>query len=145
MHQQKKQKIPFVHILLLFPTRTRLHRSSPFLYFPMTQDSGNTIPVAFFPIRKKRPLLNFRKKTALCSADIWKVDARFVSLIRWLGDNHIHVRLSGQNTAGGLCSLQDPGNSLWRRNQAFRRGRFPAVYDRDDFSASNAPEEENRG
>ena len=29
------------------------------------------------------------------SGNILKIDARFVSLIRWLGENHINVRLSG--------------------------------------------------
>ena len=71
----------------------------------MTQDSGNTIPVAFFPIRMKKTAFEFQEEDGAISADIRKVDARFVSLIRWLGDNHIHVRLSGQNTRGGLCSL----------------------------------------
>ena len=37
------------------------------------------------------------------TADILKVDSRFVSLVRWLGDNHINVRLSGENTAEGYA------------------------------------------
>ena len=32
------------------------------------------------------------------SADILKIDARFVSLLKWLGENHINVRLSGAVT-----------------------------------------------
>ena len=35
------------------------------------------------------------------SADILKVDARFVSLLKWLGESHINVRLSGSNKADG--------------------------------------------
>ena len=31
------------------------------------------------------------------------MDARFVNLIKWLGENHIHVRLSGQNTEDGYA------------------------------------------
>ena len=31
------------------------------------------------------------------------MDSRFVSLVRWLGDNHINVRLSGENTAEGYA------------------------------------------
>lgn len=34
-------------------------------------------------------------------ADILRLDARFVSLIGWLGENHISVRLSGENRADG--------------------------------------------
>ena len=36
-------------------------------------------------------------------ADILKIDARFVSLVKWLGENHISVRLSGQNNEGGYA------------------------------------------
>ena len=36
-------------------------------------------------------------------SDILRIDARFVSLIKWLGENHIHVRLSGENTSEGYC------------------------------------------
>ena len=31
----------------------------------------------------------------MISADILQIDARFVSLLKWLGENHINVRLSG--------------------------------------------------
>src|SRR5699024_8276541 len=37
------------------------------------------------------------------SADILKIDARFVSLIRWLGENRIRVRLSGENREEGYA------------------------------------------
>lgn len=37
------------------------------------------------------------------SADILKIDARFVSLLKWLGENHIKVRLSGENHADGYA------------------------------------------
>ena len=37
------------------------------------------------------------------SADILKIDARFVSLLKWLGENHINVRLSGENTEEGYA------------------------------------------
>ena len=30
------------------------------------------------------------------SADILRIDARFVSLLKWMGENHINVRLSGE-------------------------------------------------
>lgn len=35
------------------------------------------------------------------SEDIIKVDSRFVNLVKWLGENHIMVRLSGANTPDG--------------------------------------------
>lgn len=36
-------------------------------------------------------------------ADIRKIDARFVSLLRWLGENGIHVRLSGADREDGYA------------------------------------------
>ena len=36
-------------------------------------------------------------------ADILRVDARFISLIKWLGDNRIPIRLSGQNMEDGYA------------------------------------------
>ena len=50
-------------------------------------------------------LLNFRRKTAHFSADILKIDSRFVSLLKWLGENHINVRLFGTEQSGGVCCL----------------------------------------
>ena len=52
---------------------------------------------------EKKTAFEFQEEDGVMSADIRKVDARFVSLIRWLGDNHIHVRLSGQNTPDGYA------------------------------------------
>lgn len=40
-------------------------------------------------------------KNAEVSEDIVKIDSRFVNLIKWLGENHIMVRLSGANTDEG--------------------------------------------
>ena len=37
------------------------------------------------------------------NADILLVDARFVSLLKWLGENHIQVQLSGVNTTEGYA------------------------------------------
>ena len=36
-------------------------------------------------------------------ADILRIDARFTSLLKWLGENHIPVRLSGRNTPEGYA------------------------------------------
>ena len=32
-----------------------------------------------------------------------KIDSRFVSLLKWLGENHINVRLSGENQEEGYA------------------------------------------
>ena len=45
----------------------------------------------------KRTSFEFQEEDGEFSADILKIDSRFVSLLKWLGENHINVRLSGQN------------------------------------------------
>ena len=50
-----------------------------------------------------RTTFEFKEKDGNISADILKIDARFVSLIQWLGKSHINVRLSGENQVGGYA------------------------------------------
>lgn len=45
----------------------------------------------------------FECENGVLSADILRLDARFVSLLKWLGENHISVRLSGENRAEGYA------------------------------------------
>lgn len=56
-----------------------------------------------FTNQSKQTAFEFKEdKKAIC-ADILKVDARFVSLLKWLGENHINVRLSGENMEDGYA------------------------------------------
>ena len=45
----------------------------------------------------KRTSFEFKEDDGVFSADIISIDLRFVSLLKWLGENHINVRLSGEN------------------------------------------------
>ena len=56
-----------------------------------------------FTNQTKQTAFEFKENGETYVADILKVDARFVNLIKWLGENHIHVRLSGQNTEDGYA------------------------------------------
>lgn len=49
----------------------------------------------------KRTAFEFDMEGGVQSADILALDARFVSLLKWLGENHINVRLSGINEKDG--------------------------------------------
>ncbi len=53
------------------------------------------------PIR--RTSFEFKEDGGNLSADILRIDARFTSLLKWLGENHINVRLSGRNTEEGYA------------------------------------------
>lgn len=56
-----------------------------------------------FTNQNRRSSFEFNENTGDSQADILCVDSRFVSLIKWLGENHISVRLSGQNTDKGYA------------------------------------------
>lgn len=57
----------------------------------------------FFTNPSKRTSFERKEEEGRTEADIVKIDARFVSLIRWLGENHIHVSLSGENRDEGYA------------------------------------------
>ncbi|MGN0160431.1 MAG: AAA family ATPase [Lachnospiraceae bacterium] len=59
--------------------------------------------IGYFANPSRKTTFNFETENESCgiSANILKVDARFVSLIKWLGENHIKVRLSGENCGDG--------------------------------------------
>ena len=51
----------------------------------------------------KRTSFEFKEDNGISKADILQIDARFVSLLKWLGENHISVRLSGENREDGYA------------------------------------------
>ena len=88
----------------------------------------------------------FKEDDGVFPADILKIDARFVSLVKWLGENHISVRLSGQNNERGYAVYKI-------RETAFGGGTKLSAEDGflqfmiERLLASNAPAEhpEERG
>lgn len=50
-----------------------------------------------------RTAFEFKEEGETYLADMIKVDSRFVSLLKWLGENHINIRLSGENTENGYA------------------------------------------
>lgn len=88
----------------------------------------------------KGTAFEFKKGNETVSADILQIDARFVSLLKWLGENHIHVRLSGEN--------REEGYAVYRiREMAFGGGTKLSAEDGflqfmiERLLASSAPEE----
>ena len=73
-------------LLLSSRTRKRSHHSS-----------------GFFTNQSQRTSFEFKEEEGTFAEDILKIDARFISLIRWLGENHINVRLSGENREEGYA------------------------------------------
>ncbi len=82
-----------------------------------------------FPIQTKLHL-NFKEEDGVFPADILKIDARFVSLVKWLGENHINVRLSGQNTEDGYAVYKIREIAFGGGTKLSAEDGFPSVYDR---------------
>lgn len=57
----------------------------------------------FFHNFSKETTFEFKEDDGSFEADILQIDARFVYLLKWLGKNHINVRLSGANCEDGYA------------------------------------------
>lgn len=51
----------------------------------------------------KQTAFEFKEEDGTFRADILQIDSRFVYLLKWLGKNHINVRLSGENRPEGYA------------------------------------------
>lgn len=57
----------------------------------------------FFHNLSKETTFEFQEEEETYNTDIVSIDARFVHLLKWLGKNHINVRLSGENREDGYA------------------------------------------
>ena len=94
-----------------------------------------------FTNQNKQTAFEFDEKDGTCSANILKVDARFVSLLKWLGENHINVRLSGENKPDGYAvyrirEIAFGGGTKLSAEDGFLQFMIERLF------ASNAPTEE---
>ena len=94
-----------------------------------------------FTNQSKRTAFEFSTDDGTVCADILRVDARFVNLLKWLGENHINVRLSGDN--------RDEGYAVYKiREIAYGGGKKLSAEDgflqfmMERLFASSAPSEE---
>lgn len=89
----------------------------------------------------KQTTFEFHEEDGTVCADILQIDVRFVSLLRWLGESHINVRLSGKNREDGYAVYKI-------REIAFGGGTKLSAEDGflqfmiDRLLASSAPSEE---
>ena len=112
----------------------------PMLVLDNSKQSWKHHSCGIFTNPIKRTTFEFEEENGSVSADILRVDARFVSLLQWLGENHIRVRLSGANTKDGYAVYKI-------REIAFSGGTKLSAEDGflqfmiDRLLASNAPED----
>lgn len=91
----------------------------------------------------KETAFEFKEEDGKFTADILRIDARFVSLIKWLGENHISVRLSGENRKEGygvykIREIAFGGGTKLSAEDGFLQFMIDRLF------SSSAPEEEQR-
>ncbi len=91
--------------------------------------------------QSQRTAFEFKEEEKAFCADILKVDARFVNLLRWLGENRIPVLLSGENREDGYAVYKIQETALHGTAKlSASDGFLQFVIER--LLASNAPEQE---
>ena len=81
----------------------------PILVLDNSKRKWNHHSCGVFTNPTKGSTFEFKEEDGVFSADILKVDSRFVHLLKWLGKNHINVRLSGENCKDGyaVCKIRE--------------------------------------
>lgn len=87
-----------------------------------------------------RTSFEFKEERGDASADIIKIDARFTSLVRWLGENRIPVRLSGENRPEGYAVYRIRETAFSGRGKLSAEDGF-LQYMIERLLASSAPTE----
>ena len=84
----------------------------------------------------------FRVDDTIEIADIIKIDSRFVNLIKWLGENHIQVLLSGRNNDEGYCvyKIRETGVSVRGAKLSAQDGFLQFMMERLFLSDPPGPE-----
>ncbi len=87
-----------------------------------------------------RSSFEYESENGAVSVDILQIDSRFTSLIGWLGENHIPVRLSGATTADGYAVYKIRETGMGNGKLSSEDGFLQFMMER--LFASNAPSEE---
>ena len=89
----------------------------------------------------KRTSFEFDEEDGVVSADIIRIDSRFVSLFKWLGENHIKVQLSGADTDDGYAVYRVREVALGRGTKLSAEDGF-LQYMMERLFGSTMPKEE---
>lgn len=75
----------------------------------------------------------FKEEDETFRSNILRIDARFVNLIKWLGENRINCSFVWGKQGRRLCRVQDQGKCFSWRHETFRSGWIFAVCDGTPF------------
>ena len=99
----KKEEEPQCTYTVYYSNEPAASPEKPMLVLDNSSRAWKHHSCGVFTNQAKRTAFEFKEEDGTVSADILQVDARFTSLLRWLGENHISVRLSGQNRGDGYA------------------------------------------
>ena len=128
--------------IMLFSNASEATAESPILLLDNQSRQWKHHSCGVFTNPVKRTSFEFEEEDGKVSADILQMDARFVSLLRWLGENHITVRLSGVNRPDGYAvykirEIAFGGGTKLSAEDGFLQFMMERLF------ASNAPTEAN--
>ena len=98
---EKKQAV--CTYTVFYSNESKPTADTPLLVLDNKERQWNHHSNGIFVMPSKRTAFEFKEEEGVVSADILKIDARFVSLVKWLGENRINVRLSGENREDGYA------------------------------------------
>ena len=82
---------------------------NPLMVLETLEEGSCHHPIGLITNPVKKTAFEYQGENGTVSANILRMDARFTGLFKWLGENHIKVRLSGENTAEGyaVCKVRE--------------------------------------
>ena len=142
--ENEKKQDPVCTYTMFRSNEAAASPEKPILILDNSSEPWKHHAIGVFGNQNKRTNFEFREESSSAYADILQIDARFVSLVRWLGENHINVRLSGEN--------REEGYAVYKiRETAFGGGTKLSAEDgflqfmMERLFASSAPAEEEQG
>ena len=140
-HSPEDPRVPECTYNILYSNEPEASSFHPILILDNSQGKLRHHSSGVFTNPMKRTAFEFKDEEGAVSADILQIDARFVSLLKWLGENRINVRLSG--------ALREDGYSVYKiRELALGRGGKLSAEDGflqfmiERLLSSDAPSEE---
>ena len=91
---------------------------------PWEQDSAG-----IFANPYKKTAFEFQLDDGVELSNILQIDSRFTNLIKWLGENRIKVKLTGENRSDGYAVYENPRSGFQQQSETFFRRRIFTVYD----------------
>lgn len=102
----EKNKEPECTYTVFYTSESVPSKEQPILILDHSNQTWDQYACGIFTNPIKRTSFEWKKDKETIKADILKIDARFVSLLQWLGENHIKVRLTGEETPEGYAVYQ---------------------------------------